>query len=135
MKQAAMSTAGYRLQPDFSELSRISGEIGCASYFGFTLGAESEDILAHGRLFAPANGINENPVTGNANGPLGAYLAYHGLLNNAPENGEVIFCAKQGEAMGRPGTVTETVEFENGQPLKTKVGDPAIIVFQTEIKV
>lgn len=123
----------HALKPDFSQLSRISKEIGCNGFFVFTLDGESDDILAHGRMFAPAIGINEDPVTGNANGPLGAYLVFHGLLKELPENGEITFEAKQGEAMGRPGIVQVTVEIENNEPVKTKIGGPAVIAFQTMI--
>ncbi|GMQ62139.1 hypothetical protein AN2V17_13700 [Vallitalea sp. AN17-2] len=33
-------------------------------------------------MFAPAIGINEDPVTGNANGPLGAYIVHHKLVKH-----------------------------------------------------
>jgi PhzF family phenazine biosynthesis protein len=57
----------------------------------FTLATDASDILAHGRMFAPAIGIPEDPVTGNANGPLGAYLVRHGLA--VPEGGTLTFRA------------------------------------------
>ncbi|MGD2068859.1 MAG: PhzF family isomerase, partial [Gemmatimonadota bacterium] len=97
----------HALEPDLAGLARISREIGCNGYFAFVLTPE-DDVLAHGRMFAPAIGIPEDPVTGNANGPLGAYLVEHGLA--APEDGVLSFRARQGEAMGRPGVVEVTVE-------------------------
>lgn len=48
----------------------------------FTVNSQDSDILIHGRMFAPAIGINEDPVTGNANGPLGAYLVHHNLVKH-----------------------------------------------------
>ena len=68
------------LQPNFQSLADISQEIGCTGYFVFTLDSDENDILTHGRMFAPAIGIPEDPVTGNANGPLGGYLVHHKLL-------------------------------------------------------
>lgn len=53
------------LKPNHEMLSALSQEIKCNGYYVFVLG-EEEDILVHGRLFAPAIGINEDPVTGNA---------------------------------------------------------------------
>jgi trans-2,3-dihydro-3-hydroxyanthranilate isomerase len=50
----------------------------------------------HGRMYAPWQGIAEDPATGSANGPLGAYLVRHGLAN-----GERIV-SEQGYEMGRP---------------------------------
>ena len=67
-------------------------------------------MFAHGRMFAPAIGISEDPVTGNANGPLGAYLVEHGLFE--PSGGSLTFRARQGEALGRPGIVEVTVDVE-----------------------
>jgi Predicted epimerase, PhzC/PhzF homolog len=51
--------------------------------------------LIHGRMFSPASGINEDPVTGNANGPLGAYLVKYNLV---PTSGDLFeFSIVQGE--------------------------------------
>lgn len=122
----------HALKPDFTRLTELSAQIGCNGYFVFTFESESPDILTHGRMFAPAIGIQEDPVTGNANGPLGAYIVRHGLV----EHDGRCFCfrGKQGEAIGRPGIVDVTVEIETGQPVKTKVGGQAIVVFQTTLQ-
>ncbi|HPJ93395.1 MAG TPA: PhzF family isomerase [Deltaproteobacteria bacterium] len=120
------------LQPDLGRLTDISREIGCNGYFVFTLDSDDHDILTHGRMFAPAIGIPEDPVTGNANGPLGAYLVHHHILE-AP-GGSITFRAKQGEALGRPGIVTVTVEVEDGKPCKVQVGGDATIAFRTEME-
>jgi trans-2,3-dihydro-3-hydroxyanthranilate isomerase len=47
-------------------------------------------------MFAPWQGIAEDPATGSANGPLGAYLVRHGVAT-----GERII-SEQGYEMGRP---------------------------------
>ena len=119
------------LQPDLMRLTGISRIIGCNGYFVFTFDSDSEDILTHGRMFAPVIGIPEDPVTGNANGPLGAYLVHHQLLNAS--DGIVTFCGKQGEAIRRPGIVTVSVEVRERQPVKVQVGGNATIIFKTEI--
>jgi PhzF family phenazine biosynthesis protein len=46
-------------------------------------------------------GVAEDPVTGNANGPLGAYLTFYGKL--PPREEGVGFTIKQGEAVGQKG--------------------------------
>ena len=119
--------------PDLHRLVDISRTIGCNGYFVFTFDSDEKDIFTHGRMFAPAIGIPEDPVTGNANGPLGAYLVYHNILNVS--NGSVTFLGKQGEAMGRPGIVTVTVGVENRRPFKVQVGGYATVAFKTEIKI
>jgi len=123
----------HALQPDLSRLARLSREIGCNGYFVFTLSAAADDILSRGRMFAPAIGIAEDPVTGNANGPLGAYLLRHGLVQ--PLDERFTFRARQGEAIGRSGTVEVEVTLQDGEPMQVRVGGNAVIVFKTEIEI
>ncbi len=51
---------------------------------------------AHCRMFAPDLGVAEDPATGSASGPLGAYLLKHGLSAKGDMRSE------QGFEMGRP---------------------------------
>jgi len=119
------------LMPDLALLKEISGRIGCNGYYVFTLESGDADTFAHGRMFAPAIGITEDPVTGNANGPLGAYLVKHGLAD--PVDGVLSFHARQGEAMGRPGTVEVEVEVQDSVPTVVRVAGDAVIVLRSEI--
>jgi PhzF family phenazine biosynthesis protein len=120
------------LNPNLARLADISGRIGCNGYFVFTLDSAASDVLAHGRMFAPAIGIPEDPVTGNANGPLGAYLVKHGLA--ALVDDTLSFRARQGEALGRPGTVEVIVEAEGTTPKQVRVAGRAVIAFKSEIE-
>ncbi|MGD8699074.1 MAG: PhzF family isomerase [Gemmatimonadales bacterium] len=119
------------LQPDLARLTALSRRIGCNGYFVFALDRTDPEVLAHGRMFAPAIGIPEDPVTGNANGPLGAYLVKHDLASAT--NGRLTFQARQGEALGRPGIVEVTVEAEGSIPRIVRVAGRAVIVFRSEI--
>ncbi|MDH7785461.1 PhzF family phenazine biosynthesis protein [Ochrobactrum sp. 19YEA23] len=122
----------HGLSPDLAALSRISEQIGCNGFFTFVLADRSEDVLAHGRMFAPAIGIPEDPVTGNACGPLGAYLARHALI--AVEPGKTTeFTVRQGEAMGRPGLVKVEVHRE-GETFGIRIAGEAVPVFSTSIE-
>ncbi|KLU64091.1 putative isomerase YddE [Desulfosporosinus acididurans] len=121
------------LAPNMLALADISKVINCNGYFVFTMDSSEKEILTHGRMFAPAIGINEDPVIGNANGPLGAYLVEHGLVKH---NDSVFsFKAEQGEAIGRSGVVEVTVKLNNGKPKQVKVGGKAVIVFKTEMRI
>ena len=62
-------------------------------------------------MFSPAIGIVEDPVTGNANGPMGAWLVHHNVL---PHDGNVL-CVKghQGRALGRDGMIEVTFVITN----------------------
>ncbi|WP_199613960.1 PhzF family isomerase [Paenibacillus alkalitolerans] len=121
----------HQLKPNYEALAQLSKRINCNGYYTFTTDSADHDILIRGRMFAPAIGINEDPVTGNANGPLGAYLVHHKL---AKHNGSSFrFKAKQGEAMGRSGTMEVEVQIENGEPVEVNISGEAVIVFQSEL--
>lgn len=83
-------------------------------------------------MFASAIGIKEDPVTGNGNGPLGAYLVKYELA--APINGELDFLSLQGKALGRAGIARVVVRIDNGEPVSVKVGGEAIIVFRFDLE-
>ncbi|MBI6871233.1 PhzF family isomerase [Clostridium aciditolerans] len=119
------------IQPDFGKLSKLSKVIKCNGYYVFTVNSQDSDILIHGRMFAPAIGINEDPVTGNANGPLGAYLVHHNLVKH--NNSLFKFKAKQGEAIKRPGIIEVEVKIENEEPVEVKVSGNAVIIFKSEL--
>lgn len=121
------------LKPDLTRLAELSKMIQCNGYFVFTLASDSDNILTHGRMFAPAIGIPEDPVTGNANGPLGAYLIKHQLVSAG--NGVFAFSARQGEAIGRPGIVEVEVDVQNGEPVQARVGGRAVVAFKTEFEI
>ena len=121
------------LNPNFYELAMISKEINCNGFFVFTFDSDNKNILTYGRMFAPAIGINEDPVTGNANGPLGAYIVKHKIVEN---NGyEFSFIGRQGEAINRLGEISVRVKVENGEPVLVQIGGEAVVVFKTEIEV
>ncbi|MGL5256279.1 MAG: PhzF family isomerase [Proteocatella sp.] len=120
------------LSPNLPMLSEISKLISCNGYYVFTLHPE-EKTLVHGRMFAPAIGINEDPVTGNANGPLGAYLIHFGLVSH--NNASFSFEAVQGEAINRAGKIEVQVDIQENKPQKVRITGNAIIAFSTEIEI
>lgn len=120
------------LRPDLAALAALSGRIGFNGYHVFTLDSSDPGVLAHGRMFAPAIGIPEDPVTGNANGPLGALLVHRARV---PHDGRRLhFRARQGAAVGRPGTVEVMVDIDRGRPCRVRVAGEAVVVFQAEIE-
>lgn len=119
------------LAPDMMSLKALSKIIGCNGYFVFTLDSEIPGILTHGRMFAPAIGIAEDPVTGNANGPLGAYLVKHKLVKYNEDT--FSFKGEQGSAINRSGIADVQVKIENDEPIEVRIGGQAVIVFQTSI--
>lgn len=121
------------LRPDMDALKEISREIACNGFYAFSFDSGEKDSLVTGRMFAPAIGIDEDPVTGNANGPLGAYLVANGLAESV-EDRQFRFRAKQGEAIGRTGHVDVKVDISpGGVPTRVTISGEAIDVFRTEI--
>ncbi len=119
--------------PNHEQLKSLGQSLNCTGFFVFTLADPDPDVIAHCRMFAPQIGILEDPVTGNGNGPLGAYLVEFGLIER---NGPVVhFCSRQGEAMARPGTAHVWVELENGKPKTVKVGGDCVMAFSTKLTV
>jgi PhzF family phenazine biosynthesis protein len=121
----------HALSPNLQILTDLSRRIGCNGYFPFTFDTGDEQILTQGRMFAPAIGIAEDPVTGNANGPLGAYIVEHRLCNVGIDT--FSFTARQGTAIRREGTVYVRVEILGDNPRRVIIGGDAVNVFETEI--
>jgi len=82
-------------------------------------------------MFAPVLGIGEDPVTGTAYGPLGIYLVRNALTRH--DGSSMRFRARQGEAMGRPGTVSVEVAIERGAAVRVRVGGRAIVAFEAKL--
>lgn len=122
------------LQPDMAALSKISEKVGCNGYYVFTLSPE-EDVLVHGRMFAPAIGITEDPVTGNANGPLGIYLVHFGICRELEHEDFFDFTIRQGEAIHRDGEMKVHVKIENGRPICVQITGNAAVAFRTDIEI
>lgn len=119
------------LKPDFGRLTTLSAQLGAAGYFVFALSARSDDHLVESRMFCPALGIPEDPVSGNAHGLLGAYLAHQGLL--APHEGRARFSGIQGHHLHRPGRVEVELDFADGQLAGVRIRGQAVSIFETEL--
>ncbi len=121
------------LKPDFNRLNTLSAQLGAAGHFVFTLASRTEGCLTESRMFCPALGIPEDPVSGNAHGLLGAYLARYGLLP-AVQDGRVQFSSAQGQALHRPGRVDVELELPEGGPGAVWIVGQAVLVFETTIE-
>lgn len=116
------------LSPDLPALTAISQQIGCNGFFPFQI--RKGENATDGRMFSPAIGIVEDPVTGNANGPMGAWLVHHGL--KAHDGKTLRVQGHQGRALGRDGIVDVTVTIRENQPEKVTITGSAVILFHAE---
>lgn len=121
----------HALTPNLGAIAALNKWIPNRGFFVFAFAERGADVCTHSRMFAPHNGIPEDPVTGNGHGPLGAYLAHHKLVHS---DGSLLhFRGRQGEAIGRPGTAHVWVHMTDGTPTQVRVGGDAIIAFKTEV--
>jgi PhzF family phenazine biosynthesis protein len=122
-----------QLKPDLARLTTLSAQIGAAGYFVFALTPADEDHLTESRMFCPALGIAEDPVSGNAHGLLGAYLAQLRLLRRDGERAR--FSGIQGHSLHRPGRVEVELEFRGDEISSVWICGQAVSIFETEITV
>ena len=121
------------LTPNYNDLIDLSEQIQCNGYFVFTFDSDHKEILTYGRMFAPAIGIHEDPVTGNAHGPLGGYLVQNRIANY--KNNLFEFNGRQGEKIDRLGVVHVRVQIENDKPSLIQIKGDAAVIFKTEIEI
>ena len=121
------------LKPDFNRLNTLSAQLGAAGHFVFTVNPGHDDCHTESRMFCPALGIPEDPVSGNAHGLLGAYLGRYGLLPPAAD-GRVAFTGVQGHSLHRPGRVEVELEMPEGGPGAVWIVGQAVLVFETTIE-
>jgi trans-2,3-dihydro-3-hydroxyanthranilate isomerase len=112
--------AVQRLAPDI-------GALAAATPDGANCFAHVDGNRWKTRMFAPNHGVNEDPATGSAAGPLAIHLARHGRI----PFGEQIEIS-QGAEINRPSTIYATVEGEGDRIDRVEVGGSAVLVARGE---
>lgn len=108
------------LAPDLRQLGELP--VDCTSVFA----GEGTDYKT--RMFAPAQGVAEDPATGSAAGPLAWHLVRHERLGS----GTTVRIA-QGAELGRPSTLFARVEGPPAAPEAIVVGGAAVVVGRGEL--
>jgi len=121
------------IKPDFDELARLTPHVGAEGYFVFALAEEDGKLGTLSRMFVPALGIPEDPVSGNAHGMLGVYLVNHELMK--PQDGRVVFRGLQGMWMRRPGVIDVEVESSGRVAQAVRIVGDAVIVYEAAVQV
>jgi trans-2,3-dihydro-3-hydroxyanthranilate isomerase len=109
------------LQPDFAALSRVAHDVG-QPVVGINVFSGS-DLSWKTRMFAPADGVPEDPATGSAAGPLALHLARHGLI---PWDSEIRIA--QGAELGRPSELLARVSLVDHEVGRIEVSGFAVAV-------
>jgi len=87
---------------------------------------ESGEFSARSRMFAPhTDGIPEDPATGSAAAPFGAYAATYGLIKPQPS---ASFLIQQGVEIGRPSEIRVEVVRKDSGAFAIRIGGRCAIV-------
>ena len=81
------------------------------------------------RMFAPADGVPEDPATGSAAGPLAVHLLRHGLVGSGEE-----IEISQGVELKRPSTLFATAWGTPDHIERVEVGGSAVVVARGEFQ-
>lgn len=110
------------VRPDFARLEAIA-DAG-VSVCTFTNGGVKT------RMFAPSHGVNEDPATGSAAGPLAVHLARRGVV----PFGEILEI-RQGEELARPSRLYARIQGSAEVVQQVEVGGAGVIVGRGELKI
>ena len=119
------------LAPNPDTLVALGRELGAEGFFVFSLSRGAGGLSTESRMFCPSLGIPEDPVSGNAHGMLGAYLARHGLLG--PLAARMAFAGAQGHHVNRPGRVEIELEVDSSAVTGVWIIGQATAIFETQI--
>jgi trans-2,3-dihydro-3-hydroxyanthranilate isomerase len=106
------------LRPDMNALQQLPDSFGT----GFNVFAGSGTAYTT-RMFAPADGVPEDPATGSAAGPLACHLLRHGVIDSGTE-----VTISQGASVGRPSTLYATADGSADAITAVRVRGGAVIV-------
>lgn len=81
------------------------------------------------RMFAPLDGVPEDPATGSANAALAGLLAHL----DPCQDGTFSYCMRQGVEMGRPSDLKARAEKVDGTVQATWIGGACVLVSQGEL--
>ncbi len=110
------------LEPDLAALARLTGYVGAVCFAG-------EGTRWTARMFAPGDGVPEDPATGSAAGPLAVHLARHGRIAFSEE-----IEISQGAEIGRPSFLYARADGSAERIERVEVGGSAVVVARGEFR-
>jgi trans-2,3-dihydro-3-hydroxyanthranilate isomerase len=91
----------------------------------------NDDFDIRARMFAPLDGVPEDPATGSANCALAGLLAHY----REERDGEFTWRIAQGVEMGRPSTLIARAEKRDNIVRKTRIGGACVMVSEGTIHI
>lgn len=123
--ELAHAHAVLALQPDFDAIARQSKRLGCAGVTVYGRHGSNAQAAIEVRSFAPAHGINEDPVCGSGTGSVGAFIRHAGQRHALGD----AFVASQGAAVGRSGLIGLAVSDD-----AIRIGGTSVTCIDGELK-
>jgi trans-2,3-dihydro-3-hydroxyanthranilate isomerase len=121
-----------RARPDPAAISRAAGEGEPLPFFVFAPDPDPAAGRVYSRMFGTdLLGVPEDPATGSASGPLGAYLLQHRLVRTAPE---VRIVSEQGTRMGRQSFIHIHLRTAGEQITSIEVGGSTVPVLEGTLR-
>jgi trans-2,3-dihydro-3-hydroxyanthranilate isomerase len=110
------------VRPDLGRLAELPAVVGINCFAPSGSGWRT-------RMFAPADGVPEDPATGSAAGPLALHLARHGRIAFGDE-----IEISQGHNIGRPSTLFARAVGTRNALEAVEVGGSAVVVARGEFR-
>lgn len=101
-----------------SDNERLTNAFGDEDLVGVFLFTPTGPDRLYSRMFAPGPGVAEDPATGSASGPLGAFAVKYGLV---PPSRRVSIVSEQGTKMGRRSIINIRLEYNSDGDIPTRI--------------
>jgi trans-2,3-dihydro-3-hydroxyanthranilate isomerase len=115
------------VEPEFEAFAEATGLM--PDLHVYVRSGDEFDLRA--RMFAPLDGVPEDPATGSANCALVGLLAHY----EPPRGGELKLRIAQGVEMGRPSALEARAQVAAGRGTETFVGGSSVLVADGTIEV
>jgi len=130
-----------KIKPNFLALAHELKKMKVNGICLLSLETNEKSSAVNSRFFAPNYGIDEDPVTGSANGPLGCYLkkfvlpAGYPVVHRELSDGRLEFIGEQGDGMKRTGRVKIRIHCGMKDIENVSVGGEAVTIMNATMKI
>ena len=125
-----LSVAG-RIKIDIQKMESTLHHAQTKDVYVFTKECKQPDSQFHVRMFAPLQGIPEDPATGSAAAAFAGYLA----MKDSALSGSFAWKVEQGVEMGRPSLLYLEADKKNGDISAIRVGGNSMLVCEGEMEI
>jgi trans-2,3-dihydro-3-hydroxyanthranilate isomerase len=115
-------------EPYWSDMLRAAGTF---SAYIYTAGGVLKDTVFRARLYAPGEGIAEDPATGSAAATFPGQIHFHESLGNGRHRWQI----EQGYEMGRPSQIVVEADIAEGLITEVRVAGQAVHISEGTMEI